>query len=276
MSVPDHFQRVILGMLQHAPRQGLRQAVDLANLLQAELRGLFVKDEELCGLAALPFAREFRRLEGGWRSIDNNELLNALDIAARSAERSFREAVKASSQSCGFEIIQGRSFASAIASASRPGDILVVPEAASPLESATAQFQSIVKEAFGSPASVLLVPAAVARETGAIVALAGTPEDPCIEVASRIAASAKEPLSVIDWSKVTAKARSALKHEEQAEVSTAPAQRPLSSAIMEALAPLRERLLILSRSSFDDSVAGTISTVRRIPVLVIEPKSGQE
>jgi hypothetical protein len=276
MSTAEHFQRVILGMLQHAPRQGLRQAVELADLLQAELRGLFVKDEELRGLAALPFAREFRPLEGGWRRIDDNELLNALDLAARSAERSFREAVKASRQSCGFEIIQGRSFAAAIASVSRPGDILVIPEAASPLESATAQFQSIVKEAFGSPASVLLVPAAVARETGAIVALAGAAEDPCIDVAAKIAARAQEQLSVVDWSKVAAKVRAPMKQGERAERSTAQAQHSLVAAITEALEPVRERLLILSRNRIDESVAGLISTIRRIPVLVVEPKSGQE
>jgi hypothetical protein len=275
MNAPDQFQRVVLGMLQHAPRQGLRQAVELANLLEAELRGVFVKDEELSGLAALPFAREFRPLEGGWHRVNSAELSMSLDIAARSAERSFREAVKAFSQSCGFEVIQGRSFASAIVSASRPGDILVVPEAASPLESATAQFQSIVKEAFSSPASVLLVPAAVARETGTVVALAGAPKDPCIDVASKIAARAKESLSVVDWSKIAARG-SSVETGERAERSVFRAQDALLSAIAEALAPVRERLLILSRSSFDDSVAGLISSIRRIPVLVVEPKVGQE
>jgi hypothetical protein len=276
MSAPDQFQRVILGMLQHAPRQGLRQAVELASLLEAELRGVFVKDEELCGVAALPFAREFRPLEGGWHRIDSAELSNALDIAARSAERSFREAVKRFGQSCGFEVIQGRSFASAIASASRAGDILVVPEAASPIERATSQFQAIVKEAFDSPASVLLVPAGIVREKGAVVALASAPGDPSIEVASRIAARARETVSVVDWSKIATRISSPFKPGERVKLSTFQAQDPLWSAIVDALEPLRERLLIVSRHSFDDSIAELISTTRRIPVLVVEPKSGQE
>jgi hypothetical protein len=270
MTAPDYFQRVVLGMLHHAPRQGLRQAVDLATLLQAELRGLFIKDEELCGLGALPFTREFRRLEGGWRNIDNTELLNALDMAARSAERLFREAVKAFGQACEFEIIEGRSLAAAIASSSRPGDILVVPESSSPIERATSQFQSMAKEAFGSPASVMLVPAGIVRETGAVVALASGPDDPSIKVASQIAARANERLSIVDSAGLAAAIRSSVKH------GGAPAQLPLSSAVGEALGPLQERLLILSRDGFDEFAVGLISTIRHVPVLAIEPKFDQE
>lgn len=261
-ALDDGFQRVILGMLHHAPRQGLRQAVELANLLQAELRGLFVKDEELSGLAALPFVREFRRLEGGWRSIDTEELSKALDIAARSAERSFREAARAFSRSCEFDIVQGRSFAAAIASASGPRDVLVIPESSDPIECATSQFQAMVKEAFGSPASVLLVPAGVVREKGAIVALANAPNDPSIEVASRIAERAREALSVIDTSQLVGSTRA---------VASAAGFRPPLSAIADALGRVQERLLVLSRPSFDEALVGSISTARRVPVLAVGP-----
>jgi hypothetical protein len=67
-----------------------------------------------------------------------------------------------------------------------------------------------------------------------------------------------------------------MKQGERAERSTAQAQHSLVAAITEALEPVRERLLILSRNRIDESVAGLISTIRRIPVLVVEPKSGQE
>jgi hypothetical protein len=268
-ALDDGFQRVILGMLHHAPRQGLRQAVELANLLQAELRGLFVKDEELSGLAALPFVREFRRLEGGWRSIDTEELSKALDIAARSAERSFREAARTFNQSCEFDIVQGRSFAAAIASASGPRDVLVIPESSDPIECATSQFKVMLKEAFGSPASVLLVPAGVVREKGAIVALADAPDDPSIEVASRIAERAREALSVIDTSQLMGVARS--------EAGAAGLSRSPLSAIADALGRVQERLLVLSRPSFDEALAGSISTARRVPVLAVGrlPRTGQ-
>lgn len=266
MEAPDDgFQRVILGMLHHAPRQGLRQAVELANLLQAELRGLFVKDEELSGLAALPFVREFRRLEGGWRSLDTEELSKALDIAARSAERSFREAARAFSQSCEFDVVQGRSFAAAIAAASGPRDVLVIPESSDPIECATSQFQAMVKEAFGSRASVLLVPAGVVREKGAIVALASAPDDPSIKVASRIAERAREALSVIDTSHLVRSTRS--------EPSAAGLSRLPLSAIANALGRVQERLLVLSRPSFDETLVGSISAARHVPVLAVGPLS---
>ncbi len=274
MTGVTNFQRVILGVRHHAPREGLRQAVDIANFLEAELRGLFIKDEELGGLAGLPFVREFRPLEGGWHSIDNTELSDAFDITARSAERLFRDAVKQFSHSCEFEIIRGHSLAKTIASISRPGDVLIISQPSSPAECITLQFRAMVKAAFESPASVLLVPAGVVRERGEIVALAGASDDPCIEVASRIATRAKEKLVVIDGAKIAAALRSLARNENVAESPTrTPAQLLLSSAIADLLNPMRERLLILSRNNFEYSVAESISTIRRVPVLAIEPRS---
>jgi hypothetical protein len=271
------FQRVILGVRHHAPREGLRQAVDIANFLEAELRGLCVNDEQLSGLAGRQFVREFRPLEGGWRNIDNAELSDAFDVTARSAERLFRDAVKRFSQSCEFEIIRGYSFAKTIASISRPGDVLVISQPASPVECITLQFRAMVKAAFESPASVMLVPAGIVRERGDVVALTGAHDDPCIEVAERIASRAQERLLVIDGVKIATEIRAADQNESgDGMPSATPVQPRVSTAITEALNPLRERLLILSRNNFGYAVAEFISATRRVPVLAIEPRTKQE
>jgi hypothetical protein len=50
----------------------------------------------------------------------------------------------------------------------------------------------------GAPAAVLLVPRSVRRRRGSIVAIAGAPDEADIEVASAIAAAAREELVVIE------------------------------------------------------------------------------
>lgn len=271
------FQRVVLGVRQHAPREGLRQALDLANLLQAELRGLLVKDEELGCLAGLPFVHEFRPLEGGWHSIDHDALSQSFDAAARSAERLFRDAVKRVSQSCDFEIICGRSFGQTIAAASRPGDVLVLARPSSPAECVASQFDATVKAAFESPASVLLVPSGRSRERGVVAALASAPDDPSIEVASRLAVRAKEKSLVLDGSRLAAGFQSSTGNVRPADAPAAfPARALLPPELTAMLAPLQERLLVLSRDRFDHTVAEWLSTVRRVPVFAIEPRAEQE
>jgi hypothetical protein len=246
MSDSITFQRVIVGIRHHAPHQGLRQAVDIATLLGIELRGLFVKDDEFDRLAAFPFIREFRTLEGGWRDIHHSEMASAADVAARNAERSFQEAVKILKQPCEFEVIQGRTTAEAIASLSRSGDILIVNEPSHPAEQVTWKFQSMVKAALGSPASILWIPTGDIREEGPIVAVATAPGDPCIEIAAQIAARMNERLSIV-------------------------APHMAAGELDELWGPRQERLIVLSRGVFDSSIS-RISSIRRVPVLLVEPR----
>jgi hypothetical protein len=264
MTEPATFQRIVLGIRHNVPREGLRQAMDFASLLGIELRGLFFKEGELGSLAAFPFVREFRLLEGGWRNIQPAEMADAINVAARSAERSFRAAVKTLNLPSEFEVVQSRSIAEALASVSRSGDILVVAEPENPCERVSLQFQTMLAVAIGSPASVMFVPAEIARSTGPVIAIVNAPDDPCLGVAARIAALAKERLSVVDGTKVAAGVGIATR--EQA----APFFR-----VADTLEPLRERLVVLTRSNFDNSLAGMISSVRRVPVLLVEPKSDQ-
>lgn len=266
------FQRVILGIRHSVPREGLRQAIDFASLLGIELRGVFFKEAELGSLAAFPFVREFRLLEGGWRNIQSTEMADAIDVAARSAERSFRAAAKTLPLSSEFEIVQGRSIAETVASVSRAGDILVVAEPENPGERVSLQFQTTLAAAIGSPASVMFVPAEIVRNTGPVIAIVNAPDDPCLEVAARIATLAKERLSVIDGTKVAA----GLCVPGAASVGIATREQAVPLfRVADTLEPLRERLVVLTRSNFDNSLAGMISSVRRVPVLLVEPKSDQ-
>ena len=88
------FKRIVLGLPYNRPDRGMRLAADMARLLQLDLFGLFVEEESLRGLAALPFIREFQLLGGGWRPLDVDQLSRDLETAAKNAERVFAEAVK--------------------------------------------------------------------------------------------------------------------------------------------------------------------------------------
>ena len=82
-----NFKRLVLGLQPGAPERTMRLAVDLAELLNLELLGIFLKDTSLHNLANIPFARELRPLGGGWHPIDVKELSHDLDVTARSAEK---------------------------------------------------------------------------------------------------------------------------------------------------------------------------------------------
>jgi hypothetical protein len=80
------FKRLVVGLEPSAPDRAMRLAVELAELLDLDLLGLFLEDPGLRDLAAIPFVREFRSLGGGWRPIEIDQLTHDLEVA-RSAPR---------------------------------------------------------------------------------------------------------------------------------------------------------------------------------------------
>jgi hypothetical protein len=262
---------VILGLHHNVSRQELRLAAEVAALLRVELCGLLVKEDELAGLASLPFAREFRPLEGGWHALDLERLAHDLDVAAERAQRSFAEVARTLGLSCQFEVVRG-SMAQAIASVSRAGDVVVISEPASPAERITVQFQSMVNAALGSAAAVMVMPPRIVRQHGPVVAIAAMPRDESVEVAAAIATLANEELVVID---AFSRGRddAATTARGSARRLSLPAGRSGDlAALSAALQPLQERLLVLTRGALGDPIVARIASARGVPVLVIEPE----
>jgi hypothetical protein len=271
------FKRIVLGLPYKRPGHGMRLAAEVARLLQLDLLGFFVEEESLIGLATLPFIREFGLPGGGWRRLDIDQLSRDLQIAARNAEKDFAEAAKSVQTMCHFEVVRG-SMAATIESISGPGDIVLLMEPTSLAEFATPQFISTLDAAFRSSAAVLLVPARVARHSGAIVAIADEPNDPSIEAARVVATAAKEDLTIIELFKAAGKIRDPEIHlHADSRADQLPdAQRSLAdaSAIAYALGPLHERLLVMTRR--DNSVPLLLASMRQVPVLIIEPAERQD
>jgi hypothetical protein len=163
--------------------------VELANLLHLDLLGLLLEDPGLRQLAHIPFARELRPFGGGWQPIELGRLSRELELAARSTERSFADAMKALSTKYRFEVLRDATTA-AVASISRADDILMVTEPSGSADRAIQQSFSFGQAALESTASVMFVPLHPVRSGGAVVAIAQSADDPGIEAATAIAVAA--------------------------------------------------------------------------------------
>jgi len=277
---PHGFKRLVLALQPAAPDRGLQVATELADLLQVELLGLCLEDSGLRDLARLPFAREFRGLTIGWQPIEQERLSRDLELAARGLERMFDAAVKELPTTARFEVLRGR-LTESIAAISRSGDILVLMEPVSPAERATSQFTWLSEAAFRSAAAVLLVPQRIVRSRGPIVAIAAMPDDPSIHAGAALAIAAKEELVIIDANhhQVSIDAtrlsggETGLKVERLTAAKTA---FPDPAACTQAFRYLQERLVVMTRGAFDESVALIIASARQVPVLVIEPPKRED
>lgn len=273
---PHSFKRLVLGLQGSAPNRTMRLAVELAELLDLELLGLFLEETGLRDLASLPFAREFRPLGGGWRPINPERLSHDLELAARSAERMFTEAVKRiAANKRQFEVIRAPTV-EAIASVSRSSDIVLIVEPVSAAERASQQFTWLIEAAFRSAAAVMLAPTPLARGSGPIVAIAGSSDDPSIPVAATIATAAKEGVVILHAYEGAADEPGLRKLGAE----TGPTVIHIvadKTSLLEAreLAPtfrqLRERLVVMTRGVFGHELALSIAALRRVPVLVIAP-----
>ena len=175
----------------------MRLAVDLADLLDLELLGLFLEDTGLHDLAGIPFAREFRPLGGGWRPLEVERLRQDLELAARSAERIFTKAVKHLPTKRRFEVIRGPT-AEMVESISRTDDIVMVDRAGQSRPSAPAGNSpgSWRRPSTPQPRSSSCRPR-IARAAGPVVAIAAGGEDPSIRTAAAIAIAAREGLIIV-------------------------------------------------------------------------------
>jgi hypothetical protein len=234
---------------------------------------VFLEDTNLRTLAKLPFAREFRPLGGGWHPIETDQLSRELEAAARSAEEILAEAAKRLRWR--FEVARGP-MAATIAAISQSSDIVVIGEPSGAAERVTQQFSWLIEAAFKSAAAVMVVPPRIARVQGPIAAIAAAPNDPGIVVAANIALAANEELVVVDVcespidnARIQALAATGgvtVKHMVAGKAAGANA-----AALAQALQPLRERLVVMTRSASEGESASIIAAAQGVPVLVVEP-----
>lgn len=272
---PHSFKRLVLGLQPSAPDRSMQLAVELAELLDLELLGLFLEDAGLRDFAAMPFARELQLLGGGWHPVSLERLSDELDLAARSAERMFTAASEHLSIPCQFEVMRGQ-MATAIAAVSQASDIVMIVEPASIAERTSQPFSGLLQAAFRSSAAVMFVPTPVARARGPIVAIASALIDPSIAVAATVALAADEEMIVLDIGEhaIEAERLRALAGGRAPHVRRVMIDKEIcaeTTAITRELDSLRERFVVMTRSGGDERAVALLAAQRRIPVLVVEP-----
>ena len=192
-----NFKRMVVGLPHSATDYtSVAFTTQLAELLGLDVLGLFVEDENLAGLAALPCVRELRSLGGGWHPIDAAQLRQGTGQAAADARRRFEEAAKALSVGARFNLARGM-MADIIHSQSNVDDIIAIIEPKNPAERVTHQYKELVDVAFNAPSATLLVPSHIVRRAGPVIAIASSGQDSSIRAALGIAASIKERLIVL-------------------------------------------------------------------------------
>jgi hypothetical protein len=168
MANEPRLHRVILH-LRHgaAERAIIRAAAELAQMLGVALHGVFLEDEALPELAALPFIREFRLGTGSWQRLDRQRLAEEQREAAAEARRLLDEAAGALGVTRLFEIIGGDP-ALFVAATSQAGDVIVVAQPRLPAERLVHATARWLEAAHECAASVMLVPQVLLRRTGPV------------------------------------------------------------------------------------------------------------
>lgn len=124
---PRRTFRRILVALDASPhsRAALRMAVRLAADLEAEVEGLFVKDENLLRAAKLPFAEEVRSHSRSPKSLNNRRVQRQLRYQAERAEAALQEATEQAEVSYNFRIGEGH-VARELLQAAQEADLLAL------------------------------------------------------------------------------------------------------------------------------------------------------
>jgi nucleotide-binding universal stress UspA family protein len=255
------FRRLVLE-LGHgaADPETIREAAAFAQLLDAELYALFVEDETLLHASALPFTREISPLSYQWRSLEPAQLEAELKAAADQARRHIEAAARATGIRRSFEVRRG-DLALHVTNVCVASDIVIVSSQRRMGTGTARGFLRLRDAACQSVASVLHLPPTSARKQGVVVAVAVSATDPAVDIARWIATEAHERLLVLAPAGTV--------------IERGPDIRFLSGTsdqdVIATLGDIRERLIVMTRTSDGEDPGSALAAARGVPVLVMEP-----
>jgi hypothetical protein len=255
------FRRLVLE-LGHgaADAETIREVATFARLMDAELYALFVEDETLLQASALPFAREISPLSYRWRSLEPAQLDAELKAAADQARRHIEAAAHATGIKRSFQVRRG-DLALHVTDVCVASDILVVSSQHRMGTGTAHGFLRLRDAACQSVASVLHLPPTASRKQGVIVAVAVSATDPALDIARWIATEAHERLLVL--------APAGTVIEGGPDIRFLPGTS--GQDVIATLGDMRERLIVMTRTSDAGDPGSALAVVRNVPVLVTEP-----
>jgi hypothetical protein len=281
MARHSQYRRVVV-TVREGTAPALRLAAELAQLLELELEGVFVEDEALLTLAALPFARELRLPGHTWQALDPARMLEDFQQAAERARQLLADAAARLGIASGFSVLRGDPAAAAMRSGA--GDILVL--AASGSAHLPGMLPSAGEAAWHAHAGIMLVPPRIADRRGAIALAVAAASQVGLEIAAAIASRTAEGLLlIVPEQGIQPGAAEATLREAGFPSSRIQRRRVWRLDAAEIAAVVRAggaRLLVLDRAGLPDNAPGFLArlmTEMGVPVLVVgeetdAPKTG--
>jgi nucleotide-binding universal stress UspA family protein len=190
-------RRVLVGVdASAASLDALAAAAFLAARLGAELAGLFVEDEDLLRLAALPFGDVVRTAGGGRERLDPASAEAALRAVASRAREVLERAASSHRVACSFRVTRGAVVREVLAAAEAAD--LVVLGAGGHGRSARGAVGETARAAAGRARAPVLLLARGSRLGGGVVAVDdGTPAGTRAVVAAQRMAPEDRPPAIV-------------------------------------------------------------------------------
>lgn len=234
MNPARRYRRIILHFGDGpVSERSIGATAEIARLLGLVLHAVFVEDEVIFNLAALPFGREIRLPTHEWQPMEPERIAHDYRHAAQLARERVQRAAEVLGIAYTFDVMRGDPSA-CIAAIAQADDIIVA--AAPSRRTATA--------------STLFIPSAVQPRDGPVVAVALSERDPSLELAAAIAqALGTSVLTVLP--------------------PPGSAHRLAAADVAARLAGVRERLVVLCPDAADELEA--IGHASGVPVLVVRP-----
>lgn len=184
-------RRIVVGLdTSFMAREALALAARVAVSIDAGLRGIFVEDENLLALTALPFAREIS-MSGAVRPVDQGDMLRAMQAQAQIARRILERTAAEAHIVCTFDVARGHKLATLAAQTDATDTLIIRAHEASHRDVSRA-VRAATRD---SRADVLLAGRGVAVSTS--FAARSAPSSP-IQKSSGLTLAPERPLLAID------------------------------------------------------------------------------
>jgi hypothetical protein len=273
MAVPRRsFGRMVLGLPHNAQDYpAVEVAARVAESLNLQCLGAFIVEPAIITLGELPDARELKSVAAGWQPVEGNSLARDLEEAVDAARRQFAAVAVRLNTDMAFHLALGAT-AEVVASLAGADDIVAMIEPRHPADRITRQFLSFMEAAFQTSSAVMLFPRRVLRKDGPIVAIAAGSDDAAIDVAADMAMAMHESLIVINTTEEPiATLPSAFEGRIKSRVISMPLLGPsIGEQVLAALAGVRERMIVVCRTTLDCAQSRVMADRRGIPVLVTD------
>lgn len=175
----------------------LEAAAGLAASLEAELIGLFVEDENLVNLAALPFAQEVKSPSADSRKLSSDKMEAELRLQASQARRALAEAADRVEARWRFQKVRGQVTASVLAAALE-ADLLAMGRISRPLTRHNRLGSTAREASIRTRRSVLLMKKGSNLKYPVLVTFDGTPAaHQALATAAQMAKSSGDNLNVL-------------------------------------------------------------------------------